>query len=319
MIWDYAGLGRALLPEAALIAGALAVLGLDLTVWRRSRQERRAGAASGTGAVAVIAAFALAAWVGRAGPVLGGAFLLDALAVAERLGVLGLTLLVLGIGTGAERARQPAETVAIMLLAAVGFTLMGAAQNLLVAFLALELASLSLYILVGLEPARPDAAEAAVKKLTASGFEMKNLSVVGKGYHTEEKVMGFYSTGDRIKFWGTRGAFWGGLWGLFFGGLFMTIPVVGHVVVLGYLAATLLSGAETAIVVGGLSALGAALYSVDIPKDSVINYEAAVKADKFLVLARGTAEEMARAHDILKTSNPSTVEYHGGAKVLADA
>ena len=49
---------------------------------------------------------------------------------------------------------------------------------------------------------------------------MKNLSVVGKGYHTDEKVVGFYNTGDRIKFWGTRGAFWGGFWGLFFGGLF---------------------------------------------------------------------------------------------------
>ena len=78
------------------------------------------------------------------------------------------------------------------------------------------------------------AAETAVKKLTADGFEMKNFSVVGKGYHTEEKVVGFYNVGDRIKFWGTRGAFWGGLWGLFFGGLFMTIPVVGHVIVLGY-------------------------------------------------------------------------------------
>jgi len=170
VIWDYAGLGRALLPEAALIAGALAVLGLDLTVWRRNRGETRAQAASGTGAVAVIAAFALALWVGRAGPVLGGAFLLDGLAVAERLGVLGLTLLVIGIGTGATPARQPPETVAIMLLAAVGFTLMGAAQNLLVAFLALELASLSLYVLVGLEPSRPDAAEAAVKYFLFGGM-----------------------------------------------------------------------------------------------------------------------------------------------------
>ena len=70
-----------------------------------------------------------------------------------------------------------------------------------------------------------NAAEAAVKKLTAAGFEMKNLSVVGKGYQTDEKVVGFYNAGDRIKFWGTRGAFWGGLWGMFFGGLFMTIPV----------------------------------------------------------------------------------------------
>ena len=71
-----------------------------------------------------------------------------------------------------------------------------------------------------------------MKKLTAAGFDMKNLSVVGKGYHTDEKVVGFYNTGDRVKFWGKRGAFWGGFWGLFFGGLFMTIPVVGHVVVL---------------------------------------------------------------------------------------
>ena len=65
-----------------------------------------------------------------------------------------------------------------------------------------------------------ESAEAAVKKLADAGFEMKHLSVVGKGYHTEEAVTGFYNTGDRVKFWGSRGAFWGGLWGLFFGGLF---------------------------------------------------------------------------------------------------
>ena len=53
-----------------------------------------------------------------------------------------------------------------------------------------------------------NAAEAAVKKLAASGFDMKNLSLVGKGYHTDEKVVGFYTAGDRVKFWGSRGAFW---------------------------------------------------------------------------------------------------------------
>ncbi len=49
-----------------------------------------------------------------------------------------------------------------------------------------------------------NAAEGAVKALTAAGFEMKNLSVVGKGYQIDEKVVGFYNEGDRIKFWGTR-------------------------------------------------------------------------------------------------------------------
>jgi len=159
-----------------------------------------------------------------------------------------------------------------------------------------------------------NAAETAIKKLTASGFEMKNLSVVGKGYHTDEKVVGFYNVGDRVKFWGTRGAFWGGLWGMFFGGLFMTIPVVGHVIVLGYLAAVAISAVESAVMVGGLSALGAALYSIGIPKDSVIQYEAAVKSDSFLVMAHGTAEEMARAKAILGTMDPSRLDVHAGVK-----
>jgi hypothetical protein len=155
-----------------------------------------------------------------------------------------------------------------------------------------------------------EAAENAVKSLTSAGFDMKNLSVVGKGYHSEEKVVGFYNTGDRVKFWGTRGAFWGGFWGLFLGGLFMTIPVVGHVVVLGYLAAIVASGLENAIVVGGLSALGAALYGLGIPKNSVLQYETDLKADGFLVMARGPAAEVERARKLLAESNPSRCDIH---------
>ena len=162
-------------------------------------------------------------------------------------------------------------------------------------------------------------AEAAIKKLTGTGFNMKNLSVVGKGYHTDEKVVGFYNAGDRIKFWGTRGAFWGGFWGLFLGGLFVTVPVVGQVVVLGYLAAIAIAAIENAVIVGGISALAAALYSIGIPKDSVIQYETALKADNFLVMAHGTTEEMARAKTILGAANASRVDVHAGAKVAEAA
>ena len=156
------------------------------------------------------------------------------------------------------------------------------------------------------------AAEAAVKQLTEAGFDMKSLTVVGKGYHSDEKVVGFYNISDRVKFWGKRGAFWGGLWGLFFGGLFLTIPVIGHVVVLGYLAAVAVGAIENALVVGGLSALGAALYSIGIPKDSVIQYETALKADSFLVMVHGAAEDIARAKTTLATTNPSRIDVHAG-------
>jgi hypothetical protein len=159
-----------------------------------------------------------------------------------------------------------------------------------------------------------DAAEAAVKKLAASGFAIKNLSVVGKGYHSDEKVVGFYNTADRVIFWGKRGAFWGGLWGLFFGGLFMAVPVVGHLVILGYMAAIGFAAIENAVVVGGLSAIGAMLYGLGIPKDSVLQYETDLKADNFLVMAHGTEAEATRAKAILSTESPLRLDTHAGAK-----
>src|ERR1700677_3376957 len=153
-------------------------------------------------------------------------------------------------------------------------------------------------------------AERAIKDLANAEFDMKHLSIVGQGYHTEENVIGFYNTGDRIKFWGKRGAFWGGLWGLFFGGVFLMVPVVGQVMVLGYLATAVASAIEGAVVVGGLSVLGAALVGMGVPKNSVLQYETALKADEFLVTAHGSSVELAGARIILAAADPSSIELH---------
>jgi hypothetical protein len=157
-------------------------------------------------------------------------------------------------------------------------------------------------------------AEDAVRKLSRGGFDMTHFSIVGQGFHSEEKIVGFYNIDDRIKFWGKNGAFWGGLWSLFFGGIFLTIPVIGPVMVLGHLATMVVAAVEGAILVGGVSALGAALFSIGIPKDSVIQYEEAVKTDGYLVVAHGSAEEMARSKAILESSNPTRIDMHTNVK-----
>ena len=148
-------------------------------------------------------------------------------------------------------------------------------------------------------------AENAVKELQRSGFDMKKLSVVGKDFHTDQQVVGYYNAGDRMKYWGKMGAFWGGLWGLLFGAAFFWVPGVGPLLIAGPLAAWIVGALEGAIAVGGLSALGAGLYSIGIPKNSVLKYETAIKADKFLLVAHGTAAEAAKARDILNTTGPS--------------
>jgi uncharacterized membrane protein len=155
-------------------------------------------------------------------------------------------------------------------------------------------------------------AEEAVKRLEKNDFDMKKLSVVGKDYHTEEDVVGYYNTGERMRFWGRLGAFWGGLWGLLFGSAFFVIPGLGHIVVLGPLVSWIVSGLQGAAVVGGLSALGAGLYSIGIPKNSILQYETALKADKFLVIAHGTADEVAKAKDILQATSSEEVFVHAG-------
>ena len=153
-------------------------------------------------------------------------------------------------------------------------------------------------------------AEAAVKELQKAGFDMKKLSVVGRDYHTEEQVVGYYNTGDRMKLWGKFGAFWGGLWGLLFGSAFLAVPGLGLIAAAGPIVAWIVAGLEGAVVVGGLSVVGAALVSAGIPKNSIIQYETALKADKFLLIAHGTAADVAKARDIIQTTHADDFEMH---------
>ena len=150
------------------------------------------------------------------------------------------------------------------------------------------------------------AAENAIKELKGGGFDIKKLAVVGRDYQTEEDVVGFYNTGDRMKYWGKWGAFWGSIWGLLFGSAMFFIPGVGQLVFAGWIVAAL----EGAVVMGGVSALGAGLFSLGIPKNSVVKYETSIKAGKFVLVAHGTAAEVAKARDLLKTSGAEQIDSY---------
>ena len=92
-------------------------------------------------------------------------------------------------------------------------------------------------------------AEGAVKELQRAGIDMQTLSIVGKDSHTDEHVVGYYNTGDRMKYWGKTGAFWGGFWGMLFGSAFFAIPGIGPVLVAGPLVAWIVGALEGAAVV----------------------------------------------------------------------
>ena len=108
------------------------------------------------------------------------------------------------------------------------------------------------------------AAEAAIKELQQAGFAMNKLSIIGRDVHTDEQVVGYYNAGDRMKAWGKMGAFWGGVWGLLLGSGFFWVPGLGPLMAAGPLVSWIVGALEGAVVVGGMSAVGAGIFSLGI-------------------------------------------------------
>ena len=159
-------------------------------------------------------------------------------------------------------------------------------------------------------------AEQAVKELQEAGVDMKSLSILGKDTHTDEHVVGYYTAGDRMLHWGGVGAFWGGFWGLLFGSGLFLVPGLGPILAAGPIVAWIVAGLEGAVFVGGISAVGAGLVSLGIPKDSVIQYDVALKTDKYVLVVHGTAEAVEKAKDIIASTKHSHYAVYGQAVLV---
>jgi hypothetical protein len=144
-------------------------------------------------------------------------------------------------------------------------------------------------------------AEAAVAELSSLGIDMKKLSLVGRGYHTEDQPVGFYTMGDRMKTWGGIGAFWGSIWGLLMAPAVFFLPGIGLIAMAGPLVAALVGALEGAVVLGGVSVLGAALSQIGMSKEHIIKYESAIKVDKYVLTVHGTPEDQEKVDALLKS------------------
>lgn len=175
---NYSAIFTALLPDLIVVVALFAALGVDYTKLRGASLACRACAASR------ICGFGLVAALVVLGCQLTGILAVDghALEVATQgqlvlntgtlalKGVLFLLgLLVLPLAARTISTPQVSEYFALLLLATLGMGFMVTSRNLLGAFVALELVSLSLYALTALNPVRKESAEAALKYFTYGG------------------------------------------------------------------------------------------------------------------------------------------------------
>jgi hypothetical protein len=163
-------------------------------------------------------------------------------------------------------------------------------------------------------------AEAGVKELLRGGVDLASVSLAGKEHHTKDDVVGYYDSGDRLRYWGKMEPFWGKLWGLLSGGAFFELPLLGPVLIAGPLAGAVVAGLERGTQLGDLSALGVGLFNLGIPRNRIPGYENRLMTGNLLLVMHGPAEEMMKARDVLWNARPHELNLHFAEEgVMANA
>jgi NADH-quinone oxidoreductase subunit N len=157
----------ALLPELALVCLALLILGLDL--FRGGDKRRWLGWLAATG-LAVI--FVLNLFWSRTGGelVLSGMLKTDSLALVFKETFIVAAILTVLISVDYKPLKSHGEYYALTILATLGMSLMASAADLIMLYVALELTSITLYILAGYLRDVPKSTEAGLKYFLFGAF-----------------------------------------------------------------------------------------------------------------------------------------------------
>jgi hypothetical protein len=150
--------------------------------------------------------------------------------------------------------------------------------------------------------ANPSQAQKAITALAKSGFDLKRLSVVGKAYREQKELAAYYWQGEHLKCWGEQSGFWNRLASMIRGWALFSIPDTGPLLVIGSLALWIVVVLDNSAIFSGLSALGATLYSMGLTKDSIQDYEEALRKGNYLVVVHGPAQEVMRAKKIFRSA-----------------
>jgi hypothetical protein len=152
--------------------------------------------------------------------------------------------------------------------------------------------------------------EEAAKALQHQGYDMTKISVVGKDYHTEDQVNGFYSVQGAMEELRKLGAFWAELCGALYGSVVFLVPGVGPIVLAGPLTSRVMEAARRGAVVGWLGVICAALESIGIQHESARRYATHLQAGKFVLIVHGPAGDVERSRSLLEMTNHMGVDEY---------
>jgi NADH-quinone oxidoreductase subunit N len=169
MTTAYSQLLRLAMPEVIVVVAALVVLALDVAVLRNQTTRIRFAAGAGIGSAGCCAAIVGLMVAPLRVDILGGMFVANSLTQFVQIAVLVLTIVTLLLSVESRFTEHVGEFVLLILLATVGLMFLVGSQDILVIFLALELLSLSLYVLTAFDKGSAQSSEAGLKYFLFGG------------------------------------------------------------------------------------------------------------------------------------------------------
>ncbi len=149
----------------------------------------------------------------------------------------------------------------------------------------------------------------AVESLHTHGFDMRHVSVVGKGGDVDKQV-GMYC-GDGVPgFYGEQKLFWNDLWASLDGAALFWVPGYGSIVAAGSIVELMARGRDELHFDGGFGILGSALYRLAVPRGSIFYYEKTIRVSRVLLIAHGSRHEVEQAGRVLEQGRNIEIAVH---------
>ena len=161
---------RLTLPEIVVAVSGLVALTLDLTVMQRRRTESRWRVGAWVACTGCAAAILLLLLRPEQATIYDSMLVVNPLTQLVQAVLAGFTILAVLLPIGSRFTAHVGEYLSIVLFATAAMMILAGTQNLLVIFAALELLSLSLYILTAFNKRSRQSAEAALKYFLFGGM-----------------------------------------------------------------------------------------------------------------------------------------------------
>src|SRR6184192_2327392 len=158
-----AQLTSALGPDLLLMGGAMALL--LWSGWRRESDEHQRSVGILSIALCIFTMVAVGYYAYQGYTASNGVVAVDNFrwAVDEILLIATLGTIAMSLDYNRREGITPGETHVLLLLATSGMMILAAARDLIIVFLGIEMMSIAVYILAGMNRRSPRAAEAALK------------------------------------------------------------------------------------------------------------------------------------------------------------